>query len=174
LGIEGYQSIETVQGNLMKQTIALLLSLTFLSTAHATIGAQKTENELEVKYSSSYTLSNVSEKPEILEVAEAVATEIKAAYENESYEIIFSDFEVISLEAALKAVSTKKGEFSALNNADLSKLSDWAQKRNIKEVVAMNLVTDYMSGTGIEINYIFAPADASEKVIVIKALEYVE
>jgi hypothetical protein len=158
----------------MKLTIALLLSLIFLSAAHAKIGAQKTENELEVKYSSSYSLSDVSEKPEILEVAEAVATEIKAAYENESYEVIFSDFEVISLEDALKAVSTKKGEFYALNTADLSTLSEWAHKRNIKEVVAMKLVTEYMSGTGIEINYIFTPAAASEKVIVIKALEYVE
>jgi hypothetical protein len=158
----------------MKSTLALLLSLTFLSTAHAAAGAQKTENELEVKYSSSYSLSNVSEKPEILEVAEAVASEIKTVYEDESYEIVFSEFTVISLEAALKAVSTKKGEFSALNITDLAKLSDWAQKRNVKEVVAMNLVTDYMSGTGIETNYIFSPADASEKVIVIKALEYVE
>ena len=134
----------------------------------------KIGDRTEIANSRVYQITGNSAKANNLEVAEAVGKQIRHEYYKQNYQVDRQLYREISASKAESLLATSEGEFKALAKKDLDKISEWFENHQVAAVVQMNLITNYMSGTGVEDNFIYIPTDKSEPVLVINRFTYSE
>ncbi len=136
--------------------------------------SMKIGDSMGVSGSSVYQLLGKTENRSDFEVAEAVGKQIRRDYYLKSYQIDAYDYKEISIEKAALKLKTSEGEFKALSKNEIAKIDKWFEDHSVKKIIMMNLETNYMSGTGLEQNFIYIPTERYEPVLVINRFYYAE
>lgn len=121
-----------------------------------------------------YSLIGNTNNRSDFEVAEAVGKQIRRDYYQRNYQIDGYDYSEVSYRQAVLKLTTSEGEFKAISKTEVNKLDKWFEDHSIAKVIKMNLETNYMSGTGLEENFIFIPTERYEPVLVINRFYYAE
>lgn len=136
--------------------------------------ATKTNDYSVVSDSREYTFSGETKGVKTLALAEVVGKQIRREYYQDNYEVEGFNYEEVTYKNARLDLSKKDGEFPGLSKEDLASLDRWFEDHSVAAVVRMDLTTEYMSGTGMESNYIFIPSEAYEPILVVKKFVYAE
>lgn len=144
-------------------------------TANTDLNSKKIASEVKgISYSSVYELVGNTDGKKTLEVAEAVGKQIRREYYQQKYSVESHSYRELSFKAVEKSLKHSEGDFVALKNSEISKIERWFEDHSVEAIVEMSLETSYMSGTGLEQNYIFIPTEKYEPVLVIKRFYYAE
>ena len=138
------------------------------------LNSMKIGDKTEVPNSRAYQFTSYGVKANNIELAEAVGKQIRHEYYEKNYQVDRVLYRETSTSAAEALLSKSEGEFKAFAKKDLAKLNAWLKKFKVASVVQMNLITNYMSGTGVEDNFIYIPADKSAPVLVVTRFTYSE
>lgn len=139
-----------------------------------TLKSIKSTDNIEITGSSIYTLVDNAVKFSILEKAEAVGKQLRREYYQKSYTVENYSYKKVTLGAALSLLQKNEGEFQKLHPSEINKLEAWFEDHSVAAVVRMNLESNYMSGTGLENNFIFIPTESEEPILVLKRFYYSE
>lgn len=150
------------------------LSDKWLPAPKTNLNSMKIGDRTEIANSRVYQLLGNATKANNIEIAEAVGKQIRREYYQQNYQVDRIFYREIEARKAERFLATSEGEFKALSEEDLGRLTEWFENYKVAAVVQMNLVTNYMSGTGVEDNFIYIPTEKSEPILVINRFIYAE
>ena len=138
------------------------------------LNSMKVGDRTEIPDSRVYQFMGDSSKASTIEKGEAVGKQLRHEYYKKNYQVDRVLYREVSIREALKLLQTPEGEFKGLSASDIEKIESWVENKSVGKVVQMNLITNYMSGTAVEDNFIFLPTESYDFILVVNRFTYAE
>lgn len=141
---------------------------------NAKVTAKKVAESSIVSDSREYVFEGNTKGLKTLELAELVGKQIRREYYQQNYKVEAYDYKEVRFQVVESDLSRKDGEFPGLSKKEMNKIERWLEDHSVAAIVKMNLTSEYMSGTGMESNYIFLPVESYEPILVVRKFFYAE
>lgn len=140
----------------------------------AALSAKKTKESSIVTDSTEFTFVGETKGLGYTQLAEAIGKQIRREYYAQNYRVAGHSYKEVTFREARLSLAKSEGDFTALKKSELIKLDRWFEDHSVKAVMQMDLETEYMSGTGLESNFIFIPTESYAPVLVVRKFFYAE
>ncbi len=139
-----------------------------------TLKAELDKNfKLNIPGSDVYYYTNETKNRKDIEFAEAIGKNIRRSYYQRGYSVSHS-YKEVDFDTMINLLETSEGEFRKLNEDEIAEVYSWYEDKHVTKIYMMNLVTDYMSGTGLEQVFILIPDVKDEGALAITRFYYAE
>lgn len=133
-----------------------------------------TDFNIKIPNADAYTITNEIKKNKDIEFAEAVGKNIRRSYYQRGYRVESYDYQEIDFDTMIHLLETSEGEFRKLQEDEIAEVYSWYEDKHVTKIYMMNLETQYMSGTGLEQNFILIPDVKEEAILSIGRFYYAE